>query len=78
MQSPEFRHLLESFPKSVKHLIYNRNFTNKEYSLAKEPLPQHLELVSFVNKFYPTCMPDILQQHYDYVKHHLGKQARLL
>ena len=37
-----------------------------------------MELVSFVNKYYPNCMPDILQQHFDNVNINFGKNVKVL
>ena len=58
------------FDANVSHIIYNRHYRNEDYNPADQPVPKHLELVSFVNQYFPTCMPNILGRHANYIKSH--------
>jgi CO dehydrogenase nickel-insertion accessory protein CooC1 len=63
IESKEFKDFIYTFSENVNHVIYNRKYMNKNYDMAEEPVPQHMNLVSFVHKFSPSLMPDILKQH---------------
>ena len=71
LESEEFLSFVKIFPMEVQHVIYNRDYLNKDYDPRKEPVSRHIELVSFVNKYFPTCMPDILAQQNNHIQKHM-------
>ena len=63
VESEEFGFLIKLFPGHVNHLVYGHKYQNEKDHLLKPNISKHLELVSFVNSFFPNAMPDILKQH---------------
>ena len=54
---------MKLFPGDVNHLVYEQNYQNAKDHQLKPIVSKHLELVSFVHRFFPNAMPDILRQH---------------
>lgn len=77
VESKQFSYLLSRFPNKVKHILYSRDYGNKDYNLIKEPVFKHMELASFVHKYFPASMPDILGHHYSCIAQH-SPQVKLL
>lgn len=77
VESKQFQYLVSLFPQKTKHILYNRNYGNKNYDVVKEPTFKHVELASFVHRYFPISMPDLLSQHYSSLQQH-SKHMKLL
>jgi hypothetical protein len=65
--------MLSVFPDHVEHLVYNRQYRNSTDQLESlANLSAQVQLVSSLNKFFPLCMPNLQEIHYDYVKNFVG------
>lgn len=72
--SPEFKFILSLFPPHVEHQVYNRQYRNSGDELGSLlNLSAQVQLVSNLSKFFPQCMPNLEEKHYDFIKNFVGQ-----